>query len=221
MIRALLLLLLWAMPAWAQGSPFSLCESSIDAAEKTQRLPAKLLPAIARVESGRLDQATGRVRAWPWTINIEGTGMFFTTKAEAIAAVQAFTARGPRSIDVGCMQINLIYHPHAFSDLEDAFDPAANARYAARFLAALYQQTRDWNLATAAYHSQDAERGEEYQRRVFGRVMTPMGPYSGLKPVGAAKPAAAQGPFAAFAAANTLFGAMPAASAAFGAFSPR
>ena len=54
--------------------------------------------------------------------------------------------------------------------LDQAFDPAANARYAIRFLSALYQQTKDWNLATAWYHSQDPERGEEYQRLVFGRV---------------------------------------------------
>lgn len=161
-----------AVPTSAQS--FAQCEASIGEAEKRQHIPAKLMPAISRVESGRLDPVTKRLRAWPWTINVEGTGYFFGTKAEAIAAVQALQAKGPRSIDVGCMQVNLIYHPHAFVDLEDAFDPSANARYAARFLTALYQQTKDWNLATAAYHSQDAERGEEYQRLVFGRVMTPM-----------------------------------------------
>ena len=93
-----------------------------------------------------------------------------------IAAVRMFQAKGVRSIDVGCMQVNLLHHPAAFPDLDTAFDPQANAVYAARFLTALYGQTRDWSLATAMYHSQTQERGEDYQRRVFGRVMTPMGP---------------------------------------------
>ena len=35
--------------------------------------------------------------------------------------------RGVRQVDVGCMQINLQSHPHAFASLEDAFDPGSNA----------------------------------------------------------------------------------------------
>ena len=40
------------------------------------------------------------------------------------------------------MQVNLMHHPNAFADLDEAFDPAANARYAVTFLSALYQQTQ-------------------------------------------------------------------------------
>ena len=169
---------LLAAPALAQPgpSPFAQCDAAIEAAVRPPaRVPDKLVPAIARVESGRLDPATGRIRPWPWTINVEGTGYFFDSKADVIAAVQGYQARGVRSIDVGCMQVNLMHHPKAFADLDDSFDPPANARYAVRFLAALYQQSKDWNLATAWYHSADPERGEEYQRLVFGRVMVPMG----------------------------------------------
>ncbi len=201
--------------AQSAASPFALCEESILVAEKAQRIPARLLPAISRVESGRLDPGTGRVRAWPWTINVEGTGYFFETKAEAIAAVQALQGRGSRSIDVGCLQVNLMHHPGAFPTLDDAFDPPANARYAARFLAGLHRQFSDWNLATAAYHSQDAVRGEDYQRRVFGRVMTPM--VAGAAP---AKPVAPPPPFGAFAPPAERFQAFAAPSTAFGAFNP-
>ncbi len=38
--------------------------------------------------------------------------------------------RGVQSIDVGCFQINMYYHPGAFATLEQAFDPRANAAYA-------------------------------------------------------------------------------------------
>jgi hypothetical protein len=211
-----LIALVASAPALAEPapSPFAECDAAIAAAAKlTARMPDKLLPAIARVESGRLDPATGRVRPWPWTINVEGAGYFYDTKAQVIAAVQAFQARGARSIDVGCMQVNLMHHPKAFSGLDEAFDPAANARYAVKFLSALFQQTKDWNLATAWYHSQVPDRGEEYQRLVFGRVMTPMGGSGGV----AGK---ARGPYAAWPAAGERYAAMPPISFQFGAFAP-
>lgn len=209
---ALAVCFLAARPGFAQEpSPYALCETSIAQAEQAHRIPAKLMPAISRVESGRLDPVTGRVRPWPWTINVEGTGAFFDSKEQAIAAVQGLLAKGPRSIDVGCMQVNLRHHPNAFTDLQNAFDPPANTQYAARFLSLLYRQTGNWNLATAAYHSQDADRGEDYQRRVFGRVMTPMGPGRVAEPTG---------PYGAWPAPGVVFGALPPASLAFGAFNP-
>jgi len=213
-MRPLLILLagLAAAPAYAQRepSPFAQCDAAIAAAVKSPaHVPDKLVPAIARVESGRLDPATGRLRPWPWTINVEGTGYFFDSKAEVIAAVQSFQSRGVRSIDVGCMQVNLMHHPTAFSDLDQAFDPAANAKYAVRFLSALYQQTKDWNLATAWYHSQDPERGEEYQRLVFGKVMAPMG---AIGTVGH------KGPYGVWPPPGSQYGALPPLNFSFAAF---
>lgn len=206
------LLMLLAAPAWAEtASPFADCETAIAAAEKTPRLPDKLMPAISRVESGRLDPVTRRVRPWPWTINVEGTGFFFDTKDQAVAAVRALQARGVRSIDVGCMQVNLMHHPTAFASLDDAFEPAVNARYAARFLMALYRQTGDWSLAAANYHSANADRGEDYQRRVFGRVMTPMGPKDATPRIG---------PYGVWPPPGSSYAALPPVEFAFGAFGP-
>ncbi len=201
----------------APGTPFDACDRAIAAAERG--IPAKLLPAISRVESGRLDAATGRVRAWPWTINVEGVGHFFDTKEQAIAEVSALQAKGVRSIDVGCMQVNLMHHATAFPSLDAAFEPATNAAYAARFLSALYGKFKDWNLATAAYHSQDPVRGEEYQRLVLGRVMTPMGAGGYLATgMGAGLGAKGTGPYAAWPPPNTHYAAIPPMSFSFGAF---
>ena len=187
-------------------TPYDLCEGAVAQARKSS-IPETLLPAIARVESGRLDPALGRVRPWPWTINVEGIGSYLDSKEQAIATVQALQAKGIRSIDVGCMQVNLFFHPAAFQDLDAAFDPSTNAAYAAGFLTALYGQTKNWNLATAAYHSQTQERGEDYQRRVFGRVMTPMGP----RPTGG---------YQAWPPPGVAFGAIPPPSYSYGAFAP-
>lgn len=203
-------------PPAPPATPYEACDQAIAAAERG--LPAKLLPAISRVESGRLDAATGRVRPWPWTINVEGVGHFFDTKEQVIAAVAALQAKGVRSIDVGCMQVNLMHHPKAFPSLDAAFEPVTNAAYAARFLASLHGQLKDWNLATAAYHSMDPVRGEEYQRLVLGRVMTPMGGGGGVLAMGSLAPKAT-GPFGAWAGASGNFGAFQPTTYAFGAFS--
>jgi hypothetical protein len=64
------------------------------------------------------------------------------------------------------MQVNLMYHPEAFASLEQAFDPVANATYAAGFLQRLFAQTGSWPAATAAYHSAVPELGQPYQRKV-------------------------------------------------------
>lgn len=143
-----------------------LCRAAVREAERGTQLPPNLLASIARVESGRRNPDTGEFAPWPWTINAEGQGKFFRTKAEAIAEVRALQARGVRSIDVGCMQINLMFHPQAFASLEDAFDPRANARYAVRFLTELNSTRNNWSQSAANYHSNTAEIAQAYQRRV-------------------------------------------------------
>ncbi|HME21523.1 MAG TPA: transglycosylase SLT domain-containing protein [Acetobacteraceae bacterium] len=149
-------------------SPSLLCDTAIVGAERAVRLPLRLLGAIAEVESGRLDDA-GNVRPWPWTINAEGSGQFFATKRQAIDAVRTLHAQGVQSIDIGCMQVNLMHHPNAFASLDEAFDPTANALYAARFLNTLYGMSGSWVQATAAYHSQTPAIGADYQLRVMAR----------------------------------------------------
>ncbi|NKC29905.1 lytic transglycosylase domain-containing protein [Falsiroseomonas selenitidurans] len=160
-------LLILLLPGPARAEPGLLCRAAIQAAEREAGLPQHLLMAIARVESGRRDPETGAFHPWPWTINAEGRGQFFPSRAAAIAGVQALQAGGMRSIDVGCMQVNLRHHPDAFPSLETAFDPLENARYAARFLTALHATRGDWAQAAGAYHSQTPERAGPYRDRVM------------------------------------------------------
>jgi hypothetical protein len=155
------LLMLLAVPARAEP-----CRSAIAQAEREAGIPAGLLQAIGRVESGRRDPATGEVAPWPWAINAEGQGQFLPSREAALAAVRQLQAQGVRSIDVGCMQVNLRHHPRAFASLEEAFDPLANARYAARFLTELQAAGRDWMTAAAHYHSQTPHLAEAYRARV-------------------------------------------------------
>jgi hypothetical protein len=170
---ALLVLQLLAERCWAESGALISCRTAASAAEARFGLPAGLLLAIGRVESGRLDRATGAVEPWPWSINVNGTGRVFDTQADAITKTRALRGDGISSIDVGCFQINLFHHPNAFASLDEAFDPSANAIYAANFLTTLRQRLGTWEEAVAAYHSSVPERGIPYRDRVLGRFGAP------------------------------------------------
>jgi soluble lytic murein transglycosylase-like protein len=195
----------------AAADPATLCETAVTTAEYVNRLPPRLLGAISLTETGRMEPATGRIRPWPWTINAEGQGQFFDTRQEAIAAVKALQARGVRSIDVGCLQVNLMYHPDAFASLEEAFDPRGNANYAARFLNSLYAESKDWANAIAAYHSETPALGDVYRVLVMAR-------WQNGDPHAAVTQPDAYGDFA---HDDQVYGAFAPASRVYGAFTPR
>lgn len=148
-------------PSW------SICERATVSAEMAQRLPRAVLFSVSMVESGRFNKETRKTRPWPWTINAEGQSYYFNSKSDAVAAARHLLKEGIRSIDVGCMQINLRYHPNAFRNLETAFDPATNVAYSAEFLKTLYARTKSWPDAIAAYHSQSKTRSQPYFARVI------------------------------------------------------
>ena len=191
------------------ADPAVVCETAVTSAEFSANLPPRLLHAISLTESGRIDPKTGAVRAWPWTINAEGEGRFFETRDDAIAAVRALQARGVQSIDVGCNQVNLMFHPHAFASLEEAFDPRGNSAYAARFLNALYAESRDWQRAIAAYHSETPALGDAYRVLVMARWHDP-----DLRDASPARATAYQD----FARGGQAYGAFTASGRVYGAF---
>lgn len=145
------------------------CEAAAQAAERDGGIPQGLLTAIGQVESGRADRLAGGTVIWPWTVNIQGRGVFFRTRTDAEAFTVAALGAGFRSIDAGCFQINLQWHPGAFASVADAFDPVANARYAARFLASLAGPDGDWTGAAGRYHSATTVHGLPYRDRVIDR----------------------------------------------------
>ncbi len=143
------------------------CDVAAAQAEHEQAIPAGLLHAIGRVESGRADPLTRRVAPWPWTVDDSGAGRFFATKPEAVAYAMRQLANGDRSLDIGCFQVSLLHHPFAFASIEEAFDPEANARYAARFLAELRARAGNWETAVGLYHSATSSRAAPYRAAVL------------------------------------------------------
>ncbi len=144
-----------------------LCTRHLQHYETEYGIPAHLLSAIASTESGRYHKGLKLNLPWPWTINADGKGYFFDSKEDAIEGANKLYARGIKSMDVGCMQINLYHHPDAFTSLSQAFEPEDNIAYAASFLRNLYRDEGTWKKAASDYHSKTPQLGSKYIGLVY------------------------------------------------------
>lgn len=166
------------LPPVAAGNPGAdlsgaeLCEREIARVERAYQFPTDYLLALGRVEAGRAVQTPRgpEVRVWPWAVNADGAAYYFPSRRHAIEGVRLLQQRGARFIDVGCMQIDLHYHPSAFRSLDEAFDPAINIEYGAFFLLTLRERTGSWTTAYAHYHNpKDPAKQADYVCRIHQR----------------------------------------------------
>lgn len=165
--RFLLLLFLVTSPHWAHASISHVCDRAGQIAASEAGVPFAVLWSITRTETGRVKG--GSLTPWPWTVNMEGKGHWFGSSDAALKfALQNFK-RGARSFDVGCFQINYRWHGDGFLSINQMFDPYENARYAANFLAKLYEETGNWSVAAGMYHSRTPEFAKIYRAR-FDRI---------------------------------------------------
>lgn len=168
-----LCLLLWLLPfaanlifapmASAAADPTEACDAAARLIARESSVPLEVLRAITRTETGR--GASTTLDPWPWTVNMQGRGVWFDTQSQAQTFVFRHFKDGARSFDIGCFQINYKWHGHAFSSIEEMFDPIRNARYAAQFLAKLHREHGDWTKAAGAYHSRTAKYANRYLER--------------------------------------------------------
>ena len=154
-------------PSIGRADDSLLCLKEAVRLEKKERIQTNLLSAIALVESGKFSKQHPTGVAWPWTVSAEGKGKFYPSKQDALAAILELQKKGVENIDVGCMQINLKYHPTAFASTEEALDPSKNVAYAAGFLKKNYQETNSWGEAATRYHSKTAYKAYKYEDRLL------------------------------------------------------
>jgi hypothetical protein len=171
LLLACSLFLAASAPAQAAGDALiegtKMCTRYLPRFERQYGIPTHLLTAIASTESGRYHEGLGLRLPWPWTINAEGKGYYFDTKQQAVAAAQKLRKQGVKSMDVGCMQVNIMHHANAFANMDDAFEPQKNVAYAASFLRNLYEEDKSWKNAAAGYHSKTPTLGRNYAGRVY------------------------------------------------------
>ena len=130
-------------------------------------VPAPLLQAVCAQESNK-EIAPGIYRPWPWTLNIQGQGFYFDTRAEAhqrgLSALQA--GQHP---DWGLCQINSFWHGRKLIDTWTALDPRHNLRVAADYLRECYDRLGDWIKAAGCYHAPNQEPNARRYRQAVAR----------------------------------------------------
>ena len=134
--------------------------------EKRYNLPKDSLYSISLQETQKKHSKFNIGIVWPWTVNVEGVGHHFKTKAAAVNFTTSQLNQGKKSIDVGCMQVNLKYHPDAFKSINHAFSPRSNIEYASKLLKEKYYKHKNWNKAIGSYHSESTDRGRKYSDNV-------------------------------------------------------
>ena len=159
---------MWTCSSAAAASADMSCEKAAAIVERSLDIPQGLLAAISRIESNN----------YPLAVNVNGLGVRFSRPEFAADAVQTMIHSGVMGarpkVDVGCFQINLGWHPEAFSSVEQSFDPLSNGLAAGLFLRKLHAETGDWQRAVARYHAASKE-GDHYAASVFRKVEEGMG----------------------------------------------
>lgn len=77
----------------------------------------------------------------PWATNVDGGAVMYADLGTAVRGVAAAYAGGAHNVDVGCMQISLLWHGRQFRSLEEAFSPARNVAYGAALLTELRRES--------------------------------------------------------------------------------
>jgi len=145
----------------------ALCTAALRSAEAKYGTPPGLLEGISRAESGRRVAGAQTLQPWPWALNVDGQGFYFPSKEIAVSWASRALARGATFTDVGCMQVNLQFHPKAFRSIGEAYDPTMNADYAARFLLDLFAAAGgNWWLAIGWFHSRTPILAAIYRKQI-------------------------------------------------------
>lgn len=144
----------WPAETQARDNPANVCDQATRTIAKETNVPLDVLQTIARV-----DGTIRPLASWPWTIKLNGKGVWFDTENQARVYVFRHFRKGVRNFAIGCFQINYELHGQEFSSIEEMFDPISNARYVANYLTQLHAKHGDWAKAARAYQSGPSKLG--------------------------------------------------------------
>lgn len=149
-----------AIPAFALNNQRN-CRDLILEAEKRNNIPTGLLLAVAMTESGMKGQPN------PLALNIAGRSYFGDSIENVARIVQSNLNRGIKSIDVGCMQINLKYHGNRFPSFHSLLNNDTNVAYGAWYLSSNASKRGSWFEGVMDYHNKTMPA----RRRWYGCVV--------------------------------------------------
>lgn len=114
-------------------------------------IPSEVLYAVALTESGL--HIEGKIKPWPWTLNVAGKGRFFKSREDACMVLTHSLQNIPaKRVDVGVAQINVGYHGEKVNSPCDLLDPYLNLTLAADILKSHHTKGSDWLVAIGRYH---------------------------------------------------------------------
>lgn len=148
------------VPGIAAAGP-NLCTVNIAEAERARGIPDGLLQAISITESGFNGQP------YPWALNLGGRVVYASTLDAAKKILGDRSAKGRKNLYAGCMQLSVKYHGGAFASLGDLLQPRGNVGYAAKYLAAHFEDLGDWEAAVRRYHGGKPRQSTAYFCRVW------------------------------------------------------
>ncbi|WP_032112599.1 hypothetical protein [Candidatus Paracaedibacter symbiosus] len=178
-------------PGLARSNPdHTLCGKYIEKVSKETNVPPEVIWAVASAESN-----LGKLGPWPWSVNIRGKAFYFKSQKEMITFIHKKLKKNPHiSMDIGCMQLNYLYHGHKFSNIHEMSNIYENMLVGARYLRQLFEanqhthahkkltKNRLWGYAVGDYHSQQSSRGAQYIRRTSKFLMTTPAWYDDIFP---------------------------------------
>lgn len=139
---------------------------------REQGIPPEILYAVSLAESAAKLQS-GKVRPWPWTLNIAGEPRRFGSRIEAHNALRQAIAQN-KLVDIGLGQVNWQYHRDSLmNDPWLAFEPYFNLRVAAKLLRDHYDATgrQDWWAAVGKYHSPGSKPAQRDRARRYAATV--------------------------------------------------
>lgn len=157
-------LMTFSTPSFAQDGIN--CSQLIANTESRRQIPRGLLMAIAVTESGMNGIPN------PHAMNIAGKSYHARDLEDMAQVISNNWTRGVRSIDVGCMQINLKYHGDKFSRLTDLLHSPTNVEYGASYLIKLAIDRGSWREGVMDYHNKvSAGRRQWYGCKVWNNYL--------------------------------------------------
>lgn len=160
-----------AVASVSAGSVNELIPSAYRKIGKEYSVPPAILYAIALTESENFYKPKKISRPWPWTINHKGKGLFFKTRAKAIAYAKSLIKRGEKNFDCCQMQVNWYWHNNRFSSIEQAFDPYTCMRAAAQIITEYKNKHGSYEVAVGKYHSPGNKQLQKaYKNRVMKKL---------------------------------------------------
>lgn len=132
---------------------------------------AHTLYSIALQESGQ-QWKDGTFRPWPWTLHvnsgksgIKAGAHRYPSREAAETALHNMLGLGLNNVDVGLMQINIVWHGDKVKDAVQLLDPRINLTVAATILKNVHAGA-NVTQTIARYHSFNPQRGLVYANQV-------------------------------------------------------